>query len=351
LDIFVFNIQQIKGEHLNNHKQSLDYLKELGFRTVPFYNECKKIEEALIEIDRIGAIRGTLPFDIDGAVIKVNSFDDRSALGSTSKFPKWAIAFKYPPEEKKTKLIDIEINVGRTGVLTPTAILDPVLIAGSTVSRATLHNQDMITEKDIRIGDTVIIRKAGDIIPEVLSVVEHSEGSKPYYIPSVCPSCGEKVFREVGEAAIRCQNPECPAQLLRVLIHFCSRDAMDIEGLGDAILRKLVEAEYIKTPADIYSLKGEQLITLESFREKSVNNLLNAIRASKENDLSRLIYALGIRHIGQKAAKLLSEHFGTMQALMEADFNEISSIEGFGDIMAQSVVDFFSLTQSKELIR
>lgn len=350
LDIFVFNIQQIRGFQLDNHKQALDFLKELGFKTVPFYNEYLTIEQAITEIERIGSIRGTLPFDIDGAVLKVNSFKDRAALGSTSKFPKWAIAFKYPPEEKITKLIDIEINVGRTGVLTPTAILEPVLIAGSTVSRATLHNQDLITEKDIRIGDTVIIRKAGDIIPEVLSVVEHSENSKPYYIPSVCPSCGEKVFREEGDSAVRCQNPECPSQLLRVLIHFCSRDAMDIEGLGDANLNRLVEAGLIRTSADIYALKKEQLLTLEGFGEKLANNLLNAIKASKENDISRLIYALGIRHIGQKAAKLLAERFGSMQVLMEANMQEIASIEGFGDIMAQSVVDFFSLASSKELI-
>ncbi len=350
LDIFVFNIQRINGAELLSHKQSLDYIKELGFKTIPFYNEYKTIEEAIVEIDRIGSIRGTLPFDIDGAVIKVNSFEERRALGSTSKFPKWAIAFKYPPEEKQTELVDIEINVGRTGVLTPTAILEPVLVAGSTVGRATLHNQDFIAEKDIRIGDTVIIRKAGDIIPEVLCVVEHSAESKPYNIPSVCPSCGEKVLREEGEAAVRCLNPECPAQLLRVLIHFCSRDAMDIDGLGDAILKSLVDAGYINTPADIYSLNEEQLITLESFREKKVSNLLNAIEASKENDLSRLIYALGIRNVGQKAAKLLAERFGTMQALIAANAADISSIEGFGDIMAQSVVDFFSLNQSRELI-
>ena len=229
LDLFTFNIQRIEGKELTSHKESLDFIKDLGFHTVPFYTSCGSIEEALAEINRIGEIRGTLPFDIDGAVIKVDDFSQREALGSTSKFPKWALAYKYPPEEKETTLLDIEINVGRTGVLTPTGIFEPTLLAGTTVSRATLHNQDFIDEKGICIGDRVIIRKAGDIIPEVLSVVSHSENAVPYRIPDVCPSCGGKVTREEGEAALRCCNPDCPNQLLRNLIHFCSRDAMDIE--------------------------------------------------------------------------------------------------------------------------
>lgn len=350
LDIFVFNIQLILGEQLKGHKQSLDYLKELGFKTVPFYNEYESIEDATKEIERIGEIRGTLPFDIDGAVLKVNDFEQRVALGSTSKFPKWAIAFKYPPEEKNTKLIDIEINVGRTGVLTPTAILEPVFIAGSTVGRATLHNQDFITQKDIRVGDTVIIRKAGDIIPEVTKVVEHANNSEPYFLPQACPSCGERVFREEGEAALRCKNPECPAQLLRILIHFCSKNAMDIDGLGEAILSNLVDIGYLKTPTNIYELTEEKMKDLERSGEKSANNLINAIENSKNNDLSRLIYAFGIRHVGQKAAQLLAEHFKTMQAVMSASFEEIVAIEGFGDIMAQSVVDFFSLPESRKMV-
>lgn len=350
LDIFVFNIQRVEGKELTGHKQSLDYLKELGFKTVPFYTLCKNIDEAIAEINRIGEIRGTLPFDIDGAVIKVDNFAQREMLGSTSKFPKWAVAFKYPPEEKQTKVVDIEINVGRTGVLTPTAVFEPVLVAGSTVSRATLHNQDFIAEKDIRIGDTVIIRKAGDIIPEVLNVVEHGENSVPYTMPTVCPSCGANVVREEGEAAVRCLNTECPAQLLRNLIHFCSRDAMDIEGLGESNLELFVNEGLIKTPADIYSIKEEQIIPLERMAEQSAKNIVDAVNASKENDLAKLLFALGIRHVGQKAAKLLSERFGTMTGVMEASFDDIMTIDGFGKIMAESVVDYFAMPQTKELV-
>lgn len=350
LDIFLFNIQQVKGAELDSHKSSLDYIKSLGLQTIPFYNEFGSIDEVIAELERIGNIRGTLPFDIDGAVIKVNSFEHRKALGSTSKFPKWALAYKYPPEEKKTVLLDIEINVGRTGVLTPTAVLEPVFVAGSTVSRATLHNQDYITQKDIRIGDTVLIRKAGDIIPEVLSVVSHSENAEAFTLPKMCPSCGAGVYRDPEEAAVRCRNPECPAQLLRLLIHFCSRDAMDIEGLGEGILERLTNEGMLKTVADIYALDDRQLSDLERFAEKSANNLMNAIESSKQNDLYRLVFALGIRHIGQKAAKLLAERFISMEALMAASAEEISGIEGFGGIMAQSVYDYFTLPQSKALI-
>lgn len=350
LAIFIFNIQQIRGKELHSHKESLDYLKTLGFTTVPFYYQCNTIAEALEKIEDIGSNRGGLSFDIDGAVVKVDDFSQREAMGSTAKFPKWAVAYKYPPEEKETKLLDIEINVGRTGVLTPTGVFEPVTLAGTSVSRATLHNQDFISEKDIRIGDTVIIRKAGDIIPEVLSVKEHGKDTVPYEMPEICPSCGAKVFREEGEAAIRCTNPECPAQLLRVLIHFCSRDAMDIEGLGPAILSLFVEKGIIKTPNDIYSITKEEISELEGLGEKSADNLLGAIEKSKSNDLSKLIFALGIRHIGQKAGKLLAAKFSDMDALMEASAEEISSIDGFGDIMAQSVENFFSLPQSRELI-
>lgn len=350
LDIFVFNIQRIEGKELTSHKQSLDYLKELGFKTVPFYTLCKNIDEAIAEINRIGEIRGTLPFDIDGAVIKVDDFAQREALGSTSKFPKWAVAFKYPPEEKQTKVVDIEIAVGRTGVLTPTAVFEPVLVAGSTVSRATLHNQDFIAEKDIRIGDTVIIRKAGDIIPEVLNVVEHGENSVPYTMPTVCPSCGATVIREEGEAAVRCLNTDCPAQLLRNLIHFCSRDAMDIEGLGESNLELFVNEGLIRTPADIYTVTEEQIIPLERMAEQSAKNIVEAINKSKENDLAKLLFALGIRHIGQKAAKLLSERFGTMNEVMNASFDDIMTIDGFGKIMAESVVGYFAMPQTRELI-
>lgn len=350
LAIFIFNIQQIRGKELHSHKESLDYLKTLGFTTVPFYYQCDTISEALEKIEDIGGNRGELSFDIDGAVVKVDDFSQREAMGSTAKFPKWAVAYKYPPEEKETKLLDIEINVGRTGVLTPTGVFEPVTLAGTSVSRATLHNQDFISEKDIRIGDTVIIRKAGDIIPEVLSVKAHGKDTVPYEMPEICPSCGAKVFREEGEAAIRCTNPECPAQLLRVLIHFCSRDAMDIEGLGPAILGLFVEKGIIRTPNDIYSITKEEISELEGLGEKSADNILGAIEKSKSNDLSKLIFALGIRHIGQKAGKLLAAKFGDMDALMAASVEEISAIDGFGEIMAQSVFNFFSLPQSRELI-
>lgn len=350
LDIFVFNIQRIDGKTLTSHKESLDYIKELGFKTIPFYNEFDSIEKAIDELKRIGEIRYTLSFDIDGAVIKVNDFNERIELGSTAKFPKWAIAFKYPPEEKETQLIDIEINVGRTGVLTPTAIFNPVLVAGSTISRATLHNEDFIKEKGICIGDTVIIRKAGDVIPEVVSVKEHKENSVPYEMPKICPSCGTTAVREEGEAAIRCNNPDCPAQLLRMLIHFCSRDAMDIEGLGDALLELFVNNGMIKTAADIYNLDFEKIADIEGLGKKSADNLNSAIEKSKQNDLSKLIFALGIRHVGQKAAKLLSDKFHNMEMIMSASVDEIAEIDGFGGIMARSVVEFMALEQSKELI-
>ena len=347
LDIFVFNVQQIDGHSLSNHKQSLDYLKELGFKTIPFYTEFKNIDGAIDELKRIADIRYTLPFDIDGAVIKVNDFEKRRILGSTAKFPKWAIAFKYPPEEKETKLLSIEVNVGRTGVLTPTAVFSPVLIAGSTVSRATLHNEDFIKEKGICIGDTIIIRKAGDVIPEVVSVKEHIPDAVPYRMPEICPSCGAKAVREDGEAAIRCNNPDCPAQLLRMLIHFCSRDAMDIEGLGDALLNKLVEKNMIKTAADIYSLDFGKIAEMDKMGKKSAENLKKAIEKSKENDLSKLVFALGIRHVGAKAAKLLSDNFRDIDSIMNSSAEDISKIDGFGLVMAQSVVDFMSMPQSQ----
>lgn len=350
LDIFVFNIQRIEGKALSSHKESLDYLKTLGFKTVPFYTQVGTIDGALAEIGRIGDIRYTLPFDIDGAVIKVDDFAQREVLGSTAKFPKWAVAFKYPPEEKETALLDIEINVGRTGVLTPTAVLSPVLLAGTTVSRATLHNEDFIREKNISVGDTVIVRKAGDIIPEVLKVSVHRENAPLYRMPAVCPSCGSPVTREADEAAVRCTNPDCPAQLLRMLIHFCSRDAMDIEGLGESILEMLTAEGMLQNAADIYRLDYEKIAALERMGAKSAENLKNAVENSKQNDLSKLIFALGIRHIGQKAAALLAETFGTMENLEAASREELLSIDGFGEIMADAVVQFFSLEQSRALI-
>ena len=351
LDIFVFNIQQKDGgRELHSHKDSLDYLKELGFTVIPEYTLCKNIDEAIEKINSIGDRRGELPFDIDGAVIKTDDFKMRAALGSTAKFPKWAIAFKYPPEEKETKLLNIEISVGRTGVLTPTAVFTPITLAGTTVSRATLHNEDFIKEKDIAIGDTIVVRKAGDIIPEVLTVSSHNNENPAFSYPSVCPDCGSAVLREDGESAIRCLNPDCPAQLLRKLIHFCSRDAMDIEGLGDAVLELLVNNGLVKKASDIYRLLPTDIASLDRMGEKSAQNIINAIENSKSNDLYRVIFALGIRHIGAKAAKLLSKRFGSMDALLTATAEDILTIDGFGDIMAQSFADALSVPEMKELI-
>lgn len=349
LDIFVFNIQQIEGVELSSHKESLDFIKKLGFNTIPTYKKVDNIEDAIAEIDRIGEARGSLEYDIDGAVIKVDDFSQRDILGSTAKYPKWAIAFKYPPEEKQTKLLDIEIAVGRTGVLTPTAILESVHLAGTTVSRATLHNQDFINEKGIAIGDVVTVRKAGDIIPEVLCVNEHNSNSV-FKFPDVCPSCGEKVYRDEDEAAIRCINPECPAQLLRNLIHFCSRDAMDIEGLGPAIIETFVNEGMIAKTYDIYNLDFNKILSLEGFKETSANNIINSVNNSKNNDLSKLIFALGIRHIGAKAGKLLADYFKDIDLVMNASVDDILQIDGFGKIMAESVVEFFSSDSTKELI-
>ena len=349
LDIFVFNIQQIEGVTLTTHKQSLDYLKELGFHTIPFYERVDNIEEAFKKVEYIGEQRGNLEFDIDGAVIKVDEFSHREELGSTAKFPKWAIAFKYPPEEKQSKINDIEITVGRTGVLTPTAVFDPIHLAGTTVSRATLHNQDYIAEKNINIGDVVTVRKAGDIIPEVLYVSsKESDGSFVY--PEFCPSCGEKVVREEGESAIRCINPECPAQLLRNLIHFCSRDAMDIEGLGPSIIETLVNEKMISKVTDIFHLDKSKIALLDGFKDTSANNIVQSVEKSKDNDLGKLIFAFGIRHIGAKAAKFLSDHFKDIDAVMNASVDDILAIDGFGEIMAVSVREFFDSDSAVEMV-
>lgn len=351
LDIFVFNVQQYDGpEDLISHKQSLEYVKSLGFHIIPSCKVCDNIQEAEQEVSHIGDIRYTLPFDIDGAVLKADSLALREQMGSTAKFPKWAIAYKYPPEEKETVVKDIEVTVGRTGVLTPTAVFDPVLVAGSMISRATLHNQDYINEKGINIGDTIRIRKAGDIIPEVAAVVKHGENETPFVMPEICPSCGEPVIREEGEAAIRCTNPECPAQLLRILIHFCSKGAMDIDGLGETILTTMVEKGLLKHPEDIYRLTAEDITSLDRMGEKSAQNILGAIERSKSNDLYRLIYAFGIRHIGEKASKQVAEHFKTMDAVMNASVEDVLKIEGFGSIMAESLVEFFSRESSRKMV-
>ncbi len=349
LDIFVFNIQQVEGISLNSHKESLDYLKSLGL-PVSFHNRFDNIDDVINAIRQIGDNRGTYPFAIDGAVVKVDDFAMREELGSTAKFPRWAEAYKYPPEEKTTTLLSVEINVGRTGVLTPVGNFEPVLLAGTTVSRATLHNSDFISEKGICVGDRVLIRKAGEIIPEVLSVVEHAENAQPFEFPSVCPSCGSPVTRYEGEAAIRCTNTDCPAQLMRHLIHFVSRDAMDIDGLGPAVLEQLVVAELVKSPADLYRLSAADILTLDKKKEKSAQNLISALEKSKQNELYRLVFALGIPHIGLKAAQLLCQRFLTIDDVMSASADEISEIEGYGSIMAESVVNYFSLDSTKALI-
>ncbi len=349
LDIFVFNVQAVEGMSFTTHVESLNFLTESGFPTA-FYNSFDNVDDVLAEIERIDEHRGDLPCDIDGAVVKLNNLADRTLLGSTAKFPRWAEAYKYPPEEKETELLDIEINVGRTGAITPVGIFKPVLLAGTTVSRATLHNEDFIRELGVSIGDTVKIRKAGEIIPEVLSVVHHQEGAQVYQLPDYCPSCGSKLVKEEDEAATRCTNTECPAQLLRHLIHFVSRDAMDIEGLGPSLLEMLLNEGLIKTFTDLYKLKAEDIASLDRMGEKSANNLVSAIEKSKSAEINRLIYALGIRHIGEKAAKLLCEHFLSVEKLFEASEEEIAAIEGYGAIMAKSVYDYFRLEGTAHLI-
>ena len=350
LDIFVFNIQSVTGKDFATHIETLDFLKSLGFNTLPSYKKCESIEDAILEIERIGNSRGDLPYDIDGAVVKADNLAYRDTLGSTSKFPKWAVAFKYPPEEKETVLKEIEIGVGRTGALTPTAIFDPIQLAGTTVSRATLHNQDFITSKGIAIGDTIIVRKAGDIIPEVLAVKHHNPDIPVYKMPDICPSCNSPVFKEEGEAVLRCTNAECPAQILRHLIHFTSRDAMDIEGLGPAVLEQLLNAGLISNIVDLYCLDYDKVALLERTGEKTVYNLKNAIENSKGNDLSKFLFALGIRHIGAKAGKLLAEHFGDIDAIISASLEDYLKIDGFGGILAQSAFEFFSLESTKNMI-
>ena len=350
LSIFVFNVQQIRGKELTTHAESLDYLKSLGLPVSPRYHIVHNIEDAIAEIEQIGQNRSKLDFDMDGAVIKVNRFAQRDLMGSTNKFPRWAIAFKYPPEVKETTLRSIEVAVGRTGVLTPTACFDPIFLAGTTVARATLHNEDFIHQFGLRIGDTIQVRKAGDIIPEVIGVTHHAEDADPYEMPTVCPSCGAPVVHLEDESALRCINPECPAQALRNLIHFASRDAMDIDGLGTAVATQLVEKGLVHSVADLYALTQEQLLTLDKFKEKSADNLYKAIERSKENNLDKLLFGFGIRNIGDKAAALLAEHFGTLEAIREASVEAISEIDGFGGVMAQSIVEFFAKDGTADVV-
>lgn len=352
LDIFVFNIQQIEGKTVETHTEGLRYLSHLGFKTIPEKAVYKTIEDAFDEVLTIGENRDKLDFDIDGAVIKVNSLKQRQILGQTAKCPKWAVAYKFPPEKKETKITDITVQVGRTGVLTPNAVLETVRLAGTEVSRATLHNIDYIRQKDIRIGDTVIVQKAGDIIPEVLEVVKdkRSGNEKVFQMPERCPVCGAAVSREEGEAAVRCTGGECPAQLARNIIHFVSRDAMDIEGMGPAVVERLLNEKLIASAADIYTLSASEIEKLEKMGKKSAENLISAIEKSKENDLSRLIFALGIRHVGARNAKILAEHFKTLDNLINAPESEIAEVDEMGDITAQSIKKFFLQPQNTDIV-
>lgn len=351
LSIFVFNLQQCEGRTFTTHHETLDYIKSLGFPVSPRYSVFDTIEDAIREIQTIGELRGTLEFDIDGAVIKVDDLAARRVLGSTNKFPRWAIAFKYPPEVKESVVRDIEVSVGRTGVLTPTAVFDPIFLAGTSVSRASLHNGDIISSLGVGIGDTIQVRKAGDIIPEVIAVSAHGPDSRPFVMPTVCPSCGAPVVHLQDETALRCVNPECPAQSLRNLIHFASRDAMAIDGLGEAVAIQLTDKQLVHTVADLYALTEEELLTLDKFKKKSAQNLLASIEHSKQNNLDKLLFGLGIRNIGDKAAALLAEHFGSMEALRNATAEEMCVIDGFGAVMAQSVQEFFAKEGTADLLQ
>ena len=351
LDILIFNLQLAEGVEFRTHTQTLEYLAERHFKVIP-HKLCKTAEEALTEIRRIGAERYDYSFDIDGAVVKLDDLAERTELGSTAKFPRWACAYKYPPEIRQTVVEDIVVQVGRTGVLTPKAVVSPVRLAGTTVTNATLHNQDFISEKDIRIGDTVNIRKAGEIIPEILSVVQEKRpaGTQPYHLPAVCPVCGAPVERDPDGAATRCTGAECPAQLSRNIAHFVSRNAMDIDGLGDAIVEQLIAMGAIASPADIYYLTPEELKGLWKSGSKAAQKLLAAIEASKHNDVSRLIFALGIRQVGEKAAKVLAKTFGSLDALMQASCAELTEVRDIGAITAENIVSWFASPQSQHMI-
>ncbi len=352
LEIFVFNIQSALGiPALTSHAQSLDYLKKLGFSVSPSYNVFTEKEDIKNEILKFGENRPNLKFDIDGAVLKIDSFAEREIVGELPHAPKWASAFKYPPDEKKTKLLSIEVNVGRTGVITPFAVLEPVNLAGSVVSRATLHNIDNIRAKDIRVGDTVFVHKAGDIIPEIekVSLEDRNNDAVPFEMPENCPSCGEKTIREEGEAAYRCVNPECPAQLARSLEHYVSRDAMDIEGCGEAQIAQLISASLVKSAADLYTLKAEDLQKLDRMGEKSSENLVKSIENSKTRGLARLLYGLGIRHVGKQTAKALADRFETLENVMGASAETLTEIDDIGNIVAASICDYFSRPGSVHL--
>ena len=352
LDIYIFNVQKIEGKNFSSHFEELEYLAKLGFNVNPVRIPCNNIDEVKEAIKKIGEMREGLTYGIDGAVVKVDDLAFREILGSTVKVPRWAVAYKYPPERKETILKDIVCQVGRTGVITPMAILEPVNVAGSNISKTTLHNEDFIKEKDLKIGDTVVIQKAGDVIPEIVEVVKNKrDGSeRDFEMPKVCPVCGALAVREEGESAIRCTGVECPAKLFRNLVHFVSREAMNIDGLGENIIQQLLDKKLIENIADIYELKFEDIASLKKNGKKFAQNLVDAIENSKKNDLYRLITALGIRHVGGKASKVLARKYKNMENLAKADFEELKQIEDIGDIMANSIVEFFSQEQTKDLI-
>lgn len=353
LDIYIFNVQKIQGKEFNSHFEELQYLEKLGFNVNPVRIFCNNLEEIKEAINNIGNMREKLTFGIDGAVIKVDDLKFREILGTTAKTPRWAIAYKYPPEQKETILKDIVCQVGRTGVITPMAILEPVKVAGSTISKTTLHNEDFIKEKQLKIGDTVVIQKAGDVIPEIVKVIKEKRTGKEeeFSMPRICPVCGAEAIREEGEVAIRCTGIECPAKLFRNLVHFVSREAMNIDGLGENIIQQLLDKNLISNIADIYELKFEDIALLKKNGKKFAQNLVDSINVSKENDLYRLITALGIRHVGGKASKILAKKYRTIDNLSDATFEELSEINDIGEVMANSIIEFFSQDQTKDLIQ
>ena len=352
LDIYIFNVQKIEGKDFNSHYEELEYLEKLGFNVNPVRIYCNNINEVIDAINKIGVDREKLTFGIDGAVVKVDNLKLREILGTTTKVPKWAIAYKYPPERKETILKDITFQVGRTGVITPMAILEPVKVAGSTISKTTLHNEDFVKEKDLRIGDKVIIQKAGDVIPEIVEAIksERTGEEKEFEMPTICPECGADAVREVGEVAVRCTGIECPAKLYRNLVHFVSREAMNIDGLGENIIGILLEKNMISNIADIYDLKFEDLASLKKSGNKFAQNLIDSINTSKKNELHRLITALGIRHVGVKAAKILARKFKNIDNLSKATSTELSQVDEVGPIVANSIIEFFNQDQTKDLI-
>ena len=353
LDIYIFNVQKIEGKEFNSHFEELEYLDKLGFHVNPVRIPCHNMQEVKKAIEKIGEDREKLSFGIDGAVVKIDNLKFREILGTTAKTPRWAIAYKYPPEKKETILKDIICQVGRTGVITPMAVLEPVKVAGSTISKTTLHNEDFIKEKDLKIGDTVVIQKAGDVIPEIVEVKKEKRtgNEKEFEMPKQCPVCGAKTVREEGEAAIRCTGIECPAKLFRNLVHFVSREAMNIDGLGENIIQQLLDRKLIENIADIYTLTFEEIASLKKNGKKFAQNLIDSINKSKENDLYHLLTALGIRHVGVKASKLLAKKYKTMDNLMQASLEELSEIKDIGEIMATSIQEFFRQEQTQDLIQ